>query len=153
MSVSGDFKLVKSGKSNALCFVEKDKRHAGALWHGKSPGRDDCRSKCLSNAKCKFFSFWDNANWCQINDVCNHWGSAGSQVISTYERGDGREPRTPLPPCVTFTSRQCIDQHQPLPSRSHHAQGNDSRNQTSHHAQGNHSRRQSNHAQGTDSFR
>ena len=43
-------------------------------------------------------------------------------------------------------------QNHPLLPRSHHAQGNDSRNQ-SNHAQGNHSRNQSNHAKGTDSSR
>ena len=97
MSVSGGFKLVKSGKSNALCFVEKDNRHKGSLWIQKS-GFDACQSKCASNPKCKFLSYWgtdkDNG-FCQANEVCNHWGSDGSHIISTYERSDGKMPPTP----------------------------------------------------------
>ena len=84
----GGFTLLKSGTSNALCFAEKDKKHAGSIWHGKVATQDDCMSKCLSKSECKIFSYW-HSGWCQIDRVCNHWGSDGSHMISTYGRGDG----------------------------------------------------------------
>ena len=88
---SGDFKLLKTGKS-ALCLVSSTaKKHEGNLWNGGSNGLEDCRSKCAANSKCKYFSLWISGNYCELHSVCNHWGSdsySGSQ-ISTYGRNGG----------------------------------------------------------------
>ena len=90
------FKLLKSGTSNALCAVSSTAKQGAQtyLWSGKSSGRDDCQSKCVSNSKCKFFSYWHNTKWCQIHHICNHWRSNGSHMISTYERSDGKMSQT-----------------------------------------------------------
>ena len=93
--------MLKSGTSNALCYVSSTaKKHEGNLWNGKA-GLDDCRSKCVSNSKCKFFSFWGtnkDSGYCELRSVCNHWGSDGNNMVSTYGRGGGTTRRPPHPP-------------------------------------------------------
>ena len=90
MTSLGNFKLVKSGTSGALCFAQKDKKHAGSLWNGKVASQDECKSKCVFNEECKFYSYWHGSRTCQFDSVCNHWGSSGNSMISTYERIAGR---------------------------------------------------------------
>ena len=92
VTLSGGFTLLKSGKSNALCFAEKNKKHAGSIWHGNALTQDDCMLKCMSNSECKFFSFW-HTGWCQLDRVCNHWGLDGNTMISTFGRGDGTKSK------------------------------------------------------------
>ena len=87
-STLGGFALVKSGTANGLCYAKKDQKHAGSIWHGNAKTLDECMSKCTADSECKFFSFW-HSGWCQLDRVCNHWGSSGSKMISTFGRGDG----------------------------------------------------------------
>ena len=52
---------------------------------GLSTGLSDCRKKCELDAKCKFFSSWDNM-WCQLNSECHHWVNHANHKVSTYGR-------------------------------------------------------------------
>lgn len=82
----GGFKLLKSGRSGALCRSSSTaKKHEGSIWNGQSTGLADCRSKCDSYWSCKFFSFWEGGH-CQLDTLCDHWGSDGNNMISTYAR-------------------------------------------------------------------
>ena len=54
-------------------------------WYGNAETQDDCKAKCVSNEECNYYSFW-HTGYCQIDRVCNHWGSDGSRMISTYKR-------------------------------------------------------------------
>merc|ERR1711939_671215 len=76
--------LLKSG-TEALCYpTATAAKHEGCLWTGYSTGLEDCGAKCEANAECKFYSWWKSSNWCEINAVCDHWGSDGSHNIFTY---------------------------------------------------------------------
>ena len=76
--------LLKSG-TEALCYpTATAAKHEGALWTGMSTGLEDCAAKCHANAECNFYSWWGSSNWCEINEVCDHWGSDGSHVIYSY---------------------------------------------------------------------
>ena len=79
------FDLLRSSTSDALCFAKKNDKHAGSIWHGNAETQDDCKSKCVSNEECNFYSFW-HTGWCQIDRVCSYWGSDGSKMISSYKR-------------------------------------------------------------------
>ena len=78
----GDWSLLKSGNSNALCSSSNNHQ---PLYHGWAAGLDDCRNKCESNSNCKFFSYWETT-WCQTRSECDKWKSDGSYMIYSYRR-------------------------------------------------------------------
>ena len=82
------FDLLRSSTSDGLCYAKKNDKHAGSIWHGNAETQDECMSKCTADSECKYFSFW-HTGWCQLDRVCNHWGSDGSRMISTFGRDDG----------------------------------------------------------------
>ena len=60
-TLSGFVLLKKSAK--ALCWFDKNKKSRKTLWAGKLNTVEECQAKCVSNSKCKYFSFYHPGCW------------------------------------------------------------------------------------------
>lgn len=60
-----------------------------------STGLEDCKSRCNSEAACKFMSFWETGgvNWCRISRACVNWLFQWHS-ISMYQKGLSATPST-----------------------------------------------------------
>ena len=82
LSMSGHFRLLKSGTVDSLCATKTEH----SLTNGNSGGFEDCKNKCALNFACQVFSYWKATKWCQTNRDCDHWTSDRGNDIASYER-------------------------------------------------------------------